>query len=60
MDDVIKFIQFLVSLGLSPLEIFTCIVAVVLYRKSEQLDNLLHDCLGVPRGAPIPKPAKDS
>ena len=42
----IDFIKFLVSIGLSPVEIGTIIVAILLYRKSEQLDAALHNCLG--------------
>lgn len=43
--DVFDIIKQLVALGLSPLEVFTVIVAVKLYLKSEQLDALLHKCL---------------
>lgn len=38
-------VKFLVSIGLSPLEIGTAIVCVVLYMKAESLDASLHKCL---------------
>lgn len=41
----LELIKFLVSIGLSPLEIGTAIVAIVLYLKTEQLDAALHKCL---------------
>jgi hypothetical protein len=42
---LIDVIKFLVSVGLSPLEIGTAVVAIVLYVKAEKLDNDLHACL---------------
>jgi hypothetical protein len=43
--ELIDIIKWLVSVGLSPLEIGTAVVAIVLYVKAEKLDADLHDCL---------------
>lgn len=44
-DALIKLIQFLVSIGLGPIDIVLVVVAVVLYTKAESLDQQLHECL---------------
>lgn len=45
MDALTGLIKELVSLGLSPLDIALVVFCILLYRKTEQLDRLYHDCL---------------
>lgn len=38
-------IKFLLDLGLSPLNIALVVFCILLYRKTQELDTQLHDCL---------------
>jgi len=57
-DDLIKLIQFLVSIGLGPIDIVLVVVAIALYAKSEKLDAQLHDCLSKVKAVLLPETAK--